>query len=29
MPSHKDLRELMPRIKEGSEKLIRQERDSR
>jgi prevent-host-death family protein len=29
MPSHADLRASMPRLKNGSEKLIRSERDER
>ena len=29
MPSHADLRASMPRLKSGSEKLIRSERDER
>jgi hypothetical protein len=29
MPSHADLRESMPRLKQGSEKHIRAERDER
>jgi len=29
VPSHKDLRESMPRMRRGSEKLIREDRDAR
>ena len=29
MPSHKDLRMEMPRLRKGSERLIREDRDSR
>jgi antitoxin (DNA-binding transcriptional repressor) of toxin-antitoxin stability system len=29
IPSHQDLRKLTPKIKEGSEKLIRKDRDAR
>ena len=29
MPSHTDLRERMPRMRRGSEKLIREDRDAR
>lgn len=29
IPSHQDLRKLMPRIKQGSERLIRKDRDGR
>ncbi|MDP2936730.1 MAG: type II toxin-antitoxin system Phd/YefM family antitoxin [Dehalococcoidia bacterium] len=29
IPSHRDLREKMPRMKLGSEKLVREERDAR
>ena len=29
IPSHRDLRESMPRMRKGSEKLIREDRDAR
>jgi len=29
IPSHRDLREKMPRMRRGSEKLIREDRDAR
>ena len=29
IPSHKELRESMPRLRRGSEKLLREERDGR
>ncbi len=29
MPSHRDLREKMPRMRRGSEKLIREDRNAR
>jgi len=29
IPSHVDLRESMPRMRKGSEKLVREERDAR
>ena len=29
IPSHKDLRDSMPRMRRGSEKLIREDRDAR
>jgi antitoxin (DNA-binding transcriptional repressor) of toxin-antitoxin stability system len=29
VPSHQDLRECMPRMRKGSEKLIREDRDAR
>jgi len=29
IPSHRDLREGMPRIRRGSEKIMRQDRDAR
>ena len=29
MPSHRDLREKMPRMRKGSERLIRKDRDAR
>ena len=29
IPSHRDLREKMPRMKLGSEKLVREDRDAR
>ncbi|MGD1075676.1 MAG: type II toxin-antitoxin system prevent-host-death family antitoxin [Thermodesulfovibrionales bacterium] len=29
IPSHKDLREKMPRMKKGSEKMVRDDRDAR
>ena len=29
VPSHRDLREKMPLIKKGSEKLVREDRDAR
>ena len=29
IPSHRDLRESMPRMRKGSEKLIREDRDGR
>ena len=29
IPSHRDLRESMPRLRKGSEKIVRTDRDSR
>ena len=29
MPSHRDLREGMPRMRKGSEKIVREDRDGR
>jgi prevent-host-death family protein len=29
VPSHRDLRDSMPRMREGSEKLVREDRDAR
>jgi len=29
IPSHQDLRESMPRMRKGSEKLVREDRDAR
>jgi antitoxin (DNA-binding transcriptional repressor) of toxin-antitoxin stability system len=29
IPSHRDLRERMPRLRKGSEKMVREDRDAR
>ena len=29
IPSHRDLRERMPRLRKGSEKIVREDRDAR